>query len=309
MPEEIKRLYRITDTSMLQDSQTTAQLFQTDLALFTAYDPTLTAAFHTAWLSAITTAQAVITDEQYRDQITVKTQTVKDQMKLCSNKYNEVKYFVLKAFPGNIAIQNEFGLDNYDSARQSDIKLQEFMQTMHAAAVKYTAELTNPLVGYTAAKIAQIQTLGDSLDTKNIDQEVFIKNQGTTTQDRVIKMNAVWASRTLVAAAAKIVFLNNFAKYQQYLLPPSEAAASDLGLTGTVTEQATGQPLVGAQAKIVQLNVTELTDEFGKYGFADNLAAGTYTLEISAAGYQTFSTQVTIISSDETVVVNAALVV
>ncbi len=307
IPNPIYRLFRISDSEMLQDSTTTETLLEADMADFTAFDATITPAFANDWLTAIGVAQSQPTDELYRDRIMQRTQNVQNAMALCRKKYNDVKYYVKKAFPNNLAVQKEFGLDDYDSARKSDIKLMEFMLRMHTVATTYNAELTAPTVGYTQPQIDEIETLANSLGADNNNQEVYIKGQLTTTQQRVSSMNAVWQFRTQIAEAAKIIYENNFAKYQQYLLPDTSSNAQDYAILGIVSNGADNTPIVGARVRIEALNFEVFTNSLGKYGIADNIPPATYTLDIEALDYQPKQAEITVINADETITLNVSL--
>ena len=290
---------------MIQEATTTHQLFVADMADFTAFDSNFTPAYAADWLADINTAQAFPTDELYRDQIQVRTQSVQDSMQACRAKYIELKYFVQKAFTNNKAVQQEFGLDDYTNARKSDIKLQEFSIRMHQIATKYSAALI--AVGYTAPQIAAILTLANALGVDNIDQEVYIKEQLTTTQNRKEIMNAVYEKRTLVAQAAKIVYASNFAKYQQYLLPNSGGSQEDYAIQGQVIDNATNLPLQNVQITIQELGIQTNTNSLGKYAIADNIPPATYTLLFELTGYISKEESITVVSEDETLTLNISL--
>lgn len=305
--EKVVRQFKIADPDMLEDSRTIQTLFSNDLASFVAFDPTLNTAFADQWLADIEIGDAFPTDELYRDQIQVKTEAVTLAKKACRAKYNECKYYVLKAFSKDFATQQEFGLDDYDSARQSDTRLLQFMIRMHSIAVKHQAKLLDASVGYTAPKIAEILTLANSLLAENNAQEVFVKGQQPATQDRVLAMNAVWKSRTQVAAAAKIVFASDFAKYQQYLLPSSDASPDDFAIMGTVLDAESNEPLQGVRVMIESNAISVFTDAKGKYGFADNLEPGNYNLAFELLDYAAQTKSVTVNSADETITINVNL--
>lgn len=308
IPEKIVRHYKISDLEMREDSVTVHALFDADVADFTAFDPTLNPTYAGAWQAAITAADAVDTDEHYRDLIQQKTELVNQAMGLCRKKYNDVKYFALKAFPGNAAVQKEFGFDNYNSARQSDTKLQEFMKTMHATAEKYKLTLTEVTIGYSQPQIDEILTLASQLDADNITQEVFKKEQLTNTQNRITKLNAVYAYRTQIAQAAKIIYEDNFAKYQQYLLPASGTDSSDYAITGIVQDSATNTPINNARISIPALGFETYTNSLGRYAIADNIPPATYTLLIQAIDYTDQEKTVTVLTPDDTIITNVALV-
>ena len=307
-PQEIRRKYNIADDKVLEDSSTTHALMTAQLPLFTAFDPTLNATFMSAWQADIDAAEGQESDELYRDRIQVSTQTVSETLNLCRSKYNELKYYVQKAFATDAARQQEFGLDDYDIVRQSDTKMLEFMRRMHEVAQGYAAQLTDPSVGYSNDKIDEIKILADRLEVDNTEQEVKKKQQSTATQTRIQRYNAMWDKRTLVARAAKIIFATDYASYQKYLLPPSESPDTDFALRGIVRSATTGSPIEDATVRITSLGLELSTDSAGKYGIADNVPPGTYTIDVEAAGYMSQSITATILSPDETIVLNVDMV-
>jgi len=308
LPKPENRLYSISDVRALEDCRTTHALMNDgDLATFATFDPTFVQAWLDDWAAELDAAEGFITDETYRDQIQQETTKVKDKMSEARSVYKSVKYFVQKAFDTDKAIQSEFGLDDYDKARRSDIRLHEFMLTLHSIATKYTTELTDPAVGFTAAQITNIKTVADSLQDTNLTQETKKNNQTTTTQERIQIHNKPWRRRQLVAEAAKIVYEDDYAKYQQYLLPASQGNPADFAITGLISNTDTNEAIADATILITELSIETLSDELGVYGFAENIPPGDYNLEISADGFATQTTSVTITSADETVVVNVLM--
>lgn len=307
-PNPIKRLYVISDNEMLQDSKVCHVLFIDDLPAFQGFDPMFDAAFALNWKNAVSTAEVQPTDEVYRDQLQTKTQSVQEAMANCRAKYNEVKYYVRKAFPTNAGVQQEFGLDNYDSVRKSDVLMRNFMIQLHKAADKYSAELTAPGINYSAPQIADIMLLADALDVQNIDQDKFKEEQQTATQNRITSMNNVWGFRTRVSEASKLIFAGDFAKYQQYLLPSTGTNSEDYAIEGSVKDSVTNLPIEGARVRISILGLDVFTNSLGKFGIADNVPPDTYSIDIEALDYAPQTVSVTVTSADETLKTNVALV-
>ena len=297
-PEEAKRDYTISDNAMIQDSNTTIALFGADKADFVAFDSvTFADPFQANWQTAISASENADTDEQYEDQQQAKTSDVETNMQACRDKYATTKYFVLQAFPNNKAVQQEFGLDDYDSVRDNQTGLRKFMITMNKAAVKYQAQLT--AVGYNNLATAEILTLGQALEDSDTDQEVFKKGRGVATQTRVGTHDTCWGFRTKVAAAAKIIYASNFAKNQQYLLPPSEASGEDVSINGVVRDEDTNAVLAEVKWTIDSLSLSDLTDEFGVYAVA-TIPPATYSITFTIDNYITKTLSVTVAAGTTT---------
>ena len=74
---------------------------------------------------------------------------------------------------------------------------------------------------------------------------------------------------------------------------------------GTVTDQDTGQPLVGAQVVVEGTNLGNVTNEDGYY-FINNVAVGIQSITAQYLGYQTLSQEERILAG-QTMTVDFAL--
>jgi hypothetical protein len=290
-PDSEKRDYTISDSDMLQDSKTCIILFTADLADFTAQDSMFTSTYATNWQTAIDDASGVMTDETFMDIQEQLSKKVEEEMANCRQLFQSSKYNIEKAFPDNAGVQHEFGYDNYDKVRKDHSLMDTFMFTFFTVAGKYSSELVAK--GYTVAKIASIETQRKALETAVNKWKTHEAGRGTLKQTRIGKLNAVWKCRTEVAKAAKYVYADNYAKYQQYLLPASEEGAGTFVVSGTVTDSTTHQPIEGAVVNFGGTAGSFTTDSKGKYGAA-KIAEGSYTLSISKAGYTTQTKSITL---------------
>lgn len=225
-PNEIIRIYPGSDAYLTETARATHALLTIDLPLFTAFDSTITAAYVTQFLSAITAAEIVVADTAVIDQQVQKTEIVLTNMDAAKSKYHDVKYFVQKAFPNSSATQGEFGLNDYERARKSTSQMVQFLDEMHKAAVKYQTQLVAK--GFTASAITEIQTIRTALLNANTNQEVFKKQRPKLTEDRIKTLNTCHDYVTQINAAAQLVFKNDFAKQKQYIYLPSSETASTI---------------------------------------------------------------------------------
>lgn len=244
-PTEIKRAYLGSDAFMTESARVIYNLANDDLANFTAFDSTINAAWMADYLADVEAAETVVADSAISDQQVQTTENVLSQMDLARAKYNEVKYFVQKAFPDSPATQGEFGLNDYMDARRSESKMIQFLDEMHKAAVKYKTELTD--AGYTA-KIGDIQTIRTSLLDKNTTQEVFKKQRPKLTEDRIKILNAAYERLTQVNAAAQIIYVTDYAKQKQFVYNVS---------TDTSLQEYEGSVDAGALKTIATLAVSD----------------------------------------------------
>lgn len=236
-PKELKRAYIGSDAEMAAFARVAHTLMTADLARFTTFDTTLTAAFATQFLTAITQAETVVADTAVLDIQVQKTELIQAAMEKAKSKYADVKYFSQKTFATSVASQNEFGLNDYDRARKSSTQMIQFMDEMHKACVKYQTQLIAK--GFTAAAIAEIQTIRTELQTANTNQEVFKKQRPKLTEDRIVTLNACYELLTLVNAAAQRVYKDDYAKQKQFVYNTSASTSNILEFNGEVPANST----------------------------------------------------------------------
>ena len=216
-PNEVHRNYTISDSEMVLTSNVLRTIFVEDKLEFSQFDSSFADPYAENWAAAIAVAEVVAQDAELIDQIAQLTAIVNAKMAEVQSYYQRIKYYMEKAFSDNIAIQNEFGRNDYDKVRNSTPKLVAFMQTLSNAITKYSAELLT--AGCTQEFLDEAPTLRDELRTAENNQEVFKKTRPVETQKRLQNMNSCWDFSKNVCKAGKIVFSDNAAKYNQYLLP------------------------------------------------------------------------------------------
>ncbi len=294
-----KRVYNIADAYMIEFAKDIRQSFITDQADFAAFDPlTFDGTFADTWQVTIDMAQAQDTDESVGDQLRQLTQAVENAMKACQRKFQMSKYFIENAFPDQPAVWDEFGFNNYGAARAKQAALLEFMRILFLKATKYTAQLG--AVGYDAAAIADIQTLANTLNDANIAQNAYKRDRGVLTQERINVNNAVWKLVQKVARLGKLIYTEDPARYNRYLLPTTDERRELLYLTGRISDAATDEPITQAEATIVELDISTESDSNGLYGFGA-LPTGTYTLRVGKDGFVTVTVpDISVVSGETT---------
>ncbi len=287
-PEALTRIYKVSDNFMIQHARTLRLNLMEDQAAFILRDPDFQTPYELNWNIAITAAESHPTDEQVDDMMTEKTANVETAMVNCRNKWMDTKPFVKKAFPDNDAVQNKFGFNDYKNADHSHSGMLKFFRLLHGAATEYSAQLIAK--NYTAAMIAEIETLHAALLTADTEQEKFKTDIPVYTRDRSQKHNAVYAICQTVCETGKLIFRDDYAKFQKYLLPASDEATPMI-LKGKVTQPVVGPagtpalPVQGVSINIMGLPaLTTQSDSNGNYGFG-SIPAGTYTFNFNKPGY------------------------
>ena len=219
-PEPIARIYRMADDAMTEFSTTYIGLFAGDKEDFVAFDSDFDDPFQELWQANITAAEEVVKDEVIVDEQTGLSAIVEKAMDASRHQFQSSKYFIEKAFLNNRPVHNEFGYDNYDDARQVQVRMISFMENFHRVAEKYKVKLLD--ANYTQEKIDEIEALRSQLHTANKNQEAFKKGRPVLTQDRITTLNKPWEEVLLVHKAAKNIYHDDTAKFGQYKLPATE---------------------------------------------------------------------------------------
>ena len=135
---------------------------------------------------------------------------------------------------------------------------------------------------YSEAEIEEILTLQKDLVKKDIAQDTFGDEETTVSQKRKATHNHTWSFVSRINHASKLVFRDNLAMLNLFLLPASESHEEEFSLVGRVLD-VDGNPLEGASAAIASLGLSVLTDADGRYAFA-GLDTGSLEVTYSLSG-------------------------
>jgi flagellin-specific chaperone FliS len=301
------RNYNMPDDDMLEYNRDMRAIFITHKAEFITWDTAVFSdPFADDWLTAIEAAEGAQTDEERDDEQTGLTAIVQEQMFLSRKKHAQVKYYVNKAFENNPSARNEFGLDDYDEAAQSQKKMVTFLaRQFRLANGKYKTQML--AAGFTQPMIDELEDMWKELAQENTDQNVFVKTTTLDTQAREAVMNTAHAFARKVNAASKAMYYDDVIKQNLYLFPRSDESAQSFSLVGNVSEQGTGNLMKNVSVQVMQNGIVRKTDAQGEYGVA-GLGAGTFTLQFTRTGYQPLTLDVTITDPLTPTVLNAVMV-
>ncbi|MGE0635552.1 MAG: carboxypeptidase regulatory-like domain-containing protein [Bacteroidia bacterium] len=296
----MNRNYNLPDADMFSTGRTHRGhfgIYKTDFINFSTLfdDP-----FEANWLTSIEASEAYETAETRDDQLQQETQDVSEAMRNSRKCYIGMKFFVELAFADKPAIRQKFGLDNYDEAAQSQSKMAEFLAKLYKlSSVDYNAQLL--AAGCPAARIAEIQTIKNTLSTEDTEQNVFKTNEAVATKARITQFNTTYAFDQKVNGASKAIFYDNPEVLNLFLFPRHSEPAELFNVLGTVRDTALAL-LSGVQVRIYIAAASPIavttTDSNGEYGFAA-IVPGNYTLEFSKAGYVTQLIAVTVPASGQ----------
>ncbi len=213
---EAKRKFKGSDMKMLAAIRKMHTHFTAEIAAFTAFDPSLDAAFLAAWDTAQENAWVYHSDEQEVIEGEILMEEAVTALDQCREKYRDVKYYAGKAFPNSKEAMKEFGEGQYSKLRNSPLKMVQFMETLHGVATKYKNELIT--AGFSQAAIDEIAALTTQLRNDNKAQQMNKKERPTETRKRIETLNTYYGFGQQVAAVAPLVFRNSYAKRHLFRL-------------------------------------------------------------------------------------------
>jgi len=232
MLEKVERQYGVRDDVMLDAGDRFHLQYETDKSDFEGYNIvmyplTYAAGFHTK----IDAVRVYDRDELVVDEQVEETVTVESKLKDCGEYFRKMKPMIKSIFPGNTAVWNQFGFNDFDECRNSQGKTIIFMDTFFKAATNHSAALIAG--GFTAPQIAMSKTLADALREDEAEQEYAKKERPLKTQTRINLYNEVWFEMQKINRSSKAIYMSNYAKLNQYELP-SNSNAGEVPITGDV---------------------------------------------------------------------------
>ncbi len=212
-----ERLFAVSDADMIEHADTVKATLPEDIGDFTAFDNTLSAEYPATIGTAIDNVLSVKSDQVIIDEQVEKTQNLNEALGECSNAFRTIAFFTRKAFDGNTAVQNQFGLNDIRKVRNNQAKMVLFMDSLAQTAQKYQAELV--AAGCNEAIITSLPDKADALRQANMEQEKFKKDRGLYTQERVEKLNELYKLLVPISEIAQIIYSDDPARLERYLLP------------------------------------------------------------------------------------------
>lgn len=258
-PEKVDLDFHKPILNMMEDSQTMHDDFVDDEPDFIVKFPDLAPPFAANWQTAIDIADALPSNEQVKAQIGQLSQELEVQMVLARNQYQTLVIYVKLAYPEDEAILKVFGQNLYESARRNPLEMIELLELSFGVANVNPYKPALMAKGITAADIALLKTIELALRGKNKALEAAKSKRPFATQTLHKALNAVWAMNVKVNTAAQLVYKDDYAKQQQYLLYPD-------GESPALTEVLITVNLTGPQA--VSFDLIAMTPAGGNLHFA-----------------------------------------
>ena len=216
--EKILKNFAKPYLEVLEQARVMYAFFMVDIGSFTARFPFMDSTYAADFLTAIDDADAQPDDETVVDMQQMVTEQLNQNMQLARNAYTTLMVYVELAFPGRADVLELFGKRKYEAARRNQLKLKELMELAYTVAQKPEYNPALIAKGYTQAEIDQLNVIAETLEVSNVEQEVAKGERLTSSQLRVKKYNEMYAYMQEISKTSKLVFADDYAKQQQYLL-------------------------------------------------------------------------------------------
>lgn len=225
----VSRLFKKTDELKLRQSEVLLESFLANKGLFVERFPELADPFADQWVAASAIARAALLDhalvaEQIRETISLEI-----LMEQGRTLYQTVMLYTQLAFPGNASVLHLFGRSQYHSIRRSQLKLPVLLASTFKDVSKPEYKPALIAKGLKEQKITQLDTLAENISRQNDTLQNAMKNRMVAASDRIDKMNMVRKKMAMVCKCAKLVFQNDAAKYNLFLLAEGKTNIIQIG--------------------------------------------------------------------------------
>ncbi len=224
---ENNRKFTIPDPTLLEHASRVKTTLSDDLDDFHAFDRTIDKETVKDLDSAIEKVNNIKTDDVVIDEMTELTDMVNLAMGNCNSAFKTVAFFARKVFKDNKAVQNQLGLNDIAKARNKHAQMIVFMNSLAKVAAKYKDELVKG--GMNGSVVDSLPGLHQELLNANNNQEVFKKERGIITQERVNSLNKLYDLLLPISDIARIIYADNPAQLAKYTMPspPSSTQSED----------------------------------------------------------------------------------
>lgn len=240
MAQAIVREFNMEDLLMLERAQIFHNAFIVDDADFIAAFPHLALPFATDFQTAIDEADAIPSGSEVDAEIAVVTEELNNLLPLGQKALQKLFTYANVAFNSKAKV-NLFGKNKYEKARTSDLRMKELLEQANRQAEVAVYKTALLAAGYTQADIDELKTISDDIDAKNALQEDMLSSRGDKSEARIIAYNKVWGFMKQINIASKVVFVDNPAKIELYLLYPTHHTS--LGKVQNLTAVFEGAPV------------------------------------------------------------------
>ena len=237
-PVEVHRNFHKSDDEVLQQSDVTLISFVENKSRFIERFPQLADPFAQEWAAAINIARSIAPDYASLANQSGETDALKALLNQGANLYQTLLLYVKLAFPGDATVLRLFGQQQYEAARNSQLKLPVLLRIAYAQASKPEYKSVLIAKGMKESEITSLETMAESILNQNIVQEKAMNDRTLDLNIRITALNAVWDKMALVCQCAKLVFQNDATRYNLFLLSDGDTQTAKSEETTSKLENA-----------------------------------------------------------------------
>ena len=223
--EKVVRLFRKSDEEVLQQSDVLMDSFLANKSQFVERFSDLADPFALEWATATTTARELPSDYETVNEQAKATQNMKTLMQQGRNLFQAVMLYTQLAFPDDRAVLQLFGQPQYHGVRNNHLKLPVLLRSTFTQVSKPEYKTALLAKGMKEAEIALLDSLAEAIIAQGNVQQNAKKARLLATNQRIAAMNVVWKKMALVCQCAKLVFQDDAAKYNLFLLSDGKSQA------------------------------------------------------------------------------------
>ena len=232
-PEIISRNFHFSDEEVLQQSDLKLASFIENKPPFVERFSQFADPYAEEWGMANENARQIAPDYASVASQSVETDALKVLVNEGANLYQALLLYVRLAYPNDAGALKLFGQSQYEAARNNQLKLPVLLRMAYAQATKPEYQAALLAKGMKEQEIGALVSMAEDITAQNIIQEKAIKDRTIELNNRIIALNLVWAKMALVCQCAKLVFQNDAAHYNLFLLSDGESVTPKPGETPT----------------------------------------------------------------------------
>ena len=211
------RTFNYSDDVLAQHASNVLSFLQEDLPDFTTFDPDLDETKRDELSQLVTWALTEGGDDLNVAKLGDLTEALLTEMQNARRLYNQLRYWVIKAFPNRKAVQRQFGIGRFGKVSGSQEAMISFFTSLKESVEEYRAQLeaVNTPPALLDSMEAQAQALADAQQA----QEKKKGNRTVDTEERINKLNELYAITQAYNTAAEFVFFDSPAMRDRYRPP------------------------------------------------------------------------------------------
>lgn len=218
--------FKFSQDILIEYAGTIVGHLSNDLPDFSAFDPDLSQIKVDEMQAHIEWFLAEGGDESAVSTLADRTATMLAELQKCRRVYHQIRYWVMKSYPTQKAIQRKFGIGRFSKIVDNQSNMVLFMSALIQHIVDHRTTLEGS--GAPAAILDEVATRANALRTANEAQEVMKGTRTVDTAERVSQLNELFQHTRDFNAAAEFVYFDDSAKRDLYRPPSNTDTADDM---------------------------------------------------------------------------------